>query len=126
MNQRCSPAPILVGRVGEKDFGHDLVGRCLLEESRVGERRDVCWEEHRRGRLRIARGLGETVVETAAAGPGYVSENTVKRDPSFLIRIKALVEEVAQEAPVLRNALSINTLCRGDGFGIMLGVGSKV
>src|SRR5271168_5169836 len=109
MNQRCSPAPVLIGSVGEKDFGHNLLRRSTLEQIAVSERRYICGKEHRRGRLRVARGLGESVVETATARTGYVSENPVKRDPSFFVRVKALVEKVAQEAPVLRNALTIDT-----------------
>src|ERR1700733_36074 len=126
MNQRGNPAPVFIRRVGEKDSGHNLIRRCTCEESRVGERRYICGKEDRRGRLRIARGLGKTVVEAAAASPGYVGEHTIQGDSSVLIRIESLVEEIAQEAPVLRNSLTINTLRRGDGFGITLAVGSEV
>src|SRR5580700_4504599 len=126
MNQRGDATPVFIGRVREKDFGHNLIRRCTLEESRVGERRYICGEEDGRGRLRIARGLGETVVETAPPCAGYVGEHTIKGDSSVLIRIKALIEEIAQEAPILRDSLAINSLCRSDGAGIMLGVGSEV
>ena len=70
--------------------------------------------------------MGETVVEAAAACSRYVGKNSVERDPSFFIRIEALVEKVAQEAPILRNAFTIDALCRSNGVGIVLGVGSKV
>src|ERR1700722_11604033 len=126
MNQRCNPAPVLIRRVGEKDSGHNLIRRCTLEESPVGERRYICGKEDRRGRLRIARGLGKTVVEAAAASPGYVGEHTIQGHSSVLIRIESLVKEIAQEAPVLRNSLAVNPLCRSDRFGIVLGVGSEV
>src|SRR6516162_2801354 len=112
MNQRRRAAPILVGCVGEKDLGHNFFGGCAVEQASglsshrvllrlIGKRKDVGREENGRTGLRVARRLSETVVEAAAACSRNVGENTVERDPSFFVGIEALIEEVAQEAPVL-------------------------
>ena len=137
MNESRRTAPIFIRRVGEKDFGHNLIRGGTVEQPRslardgvffgfIGEGKNIRGEEDRRGGLRVARRLGETVVEASAAGSRDVGKNAVERHSSFFIRIEALVKKVAQKAPVLRDAFAVDTLCRSNGVGIVLGIGSKV
>ena len=55
-----------------------------------------------------------------------MGQNPVQRDPSFFIRIEALVEKVAQKTPVLRDAFTVDPLRRSKGIRIVFRVGSKV
>ena len=55
-------------------------------------------------RLRVARRLGEAVVEVAPAGAGDVRDQAVEHRAAVLVGVEALVQEVAQEAPALRDA----------------------
>ncbi len=137
VNESRHPAPVFISCVGEEYSRHNLVSSSAIEQARslarhgiffglIGKGKDIRGKEDRGSGLRVARWLGETVVKTAAACSGYVGQNTVERDPSFFIRIEALVEKVAQETPVLRNAFAIDALRRCNGVGIVLGIGSKV
>ena len=119
MNERGGAAPIFVGGVGEENPGHDFFRGSAVEQSSglaghgiflglIGERENIRGKENRRSGLRIARRLGETIVEAAAAGSGNVGENAVERDSSLFVGVEALVEKVAQKAPVLRNAFAID------------------
>jgi hypothetical protein len=55
-----------------------------------------------------------------------VRKNAVESDLSAFVGIEALVEKVAQEAPVLRNAFAVNACDGRDGVGCMLGVRRKI
>ena len=137
VNERGGAAPIFVRSVGEKNPGHDFVGDGAVEQARrlsgdriclglIGEGKDVGGEKDGRGRLRVARRLGETVVEAAAARSGDVGENAVERDPSLFVGIETLIEKVAQEAAVLRNAFAVDAGRGSDGIGSVLGIGGEV
>ena len=53
-------------------------------------------------------------------------QHAIESHPAVLIRIKSLVEKVAQEAAVLRDAFAIHALRRSHRIGRMLGVGREV
>ena len=76
----------------------------------IGERKNVGRKEDRRSGLRVARRLRETIVEAAAARSGDVREDAVERDPAIFVGVESLVEKVAQEASVLRNAFAVDAL----------------
>src|SRR5262245_44481885 len=112
VNERGGAAPILVGSVGEENFGHDVFFCGEIEQSagflghgiflgQIGERESVGWEVDGRGGLRVARGLSEAVVEAAAAGASHMSQHAVERPAAFLVRVEALIEKGAKETPVL-------------------------
>src|SRR5438128_9508820 len=82
----------------------------------VGERKDIGWEKYSHGRLRVARRLGEAVIKTAAAGPRYVREHAVESDATILIGVEALIQKVAQESSVLRDAFAEDAGRRRDGI----------
>ena len=92
----------------------------------IGERKDIGREEDRRGGLRVARGLSETIVEAAAAGSGNVGEDAVERNASIFVGIESLIEEVAEEAAVLRDAFAIDARGGSDGIGGVFGVRGEV
>ena len=92
----------------------------------IGKGKDVGREENRRGGLRVARGLGEAIIEAAAAGSGNVSQNAIERDPSFFVGIEILIEKIAKKAAVLRNAFAVDARRGSDGIGGMFGIGRKV
>ena len=54
----------------------------------------------------VARGLREAVVERAAPGPGHLDEDAVEDAPPLLVLVAALLEEVAEEAAALRDAVA--------------------
>ena len=128
VNQSRRPAPIFISGIGEKDLRHNLIRGRAVEQPRslprhrillrfIGERKNIRGEEDRRCGLRVARRLSETVVEAAPARSCYMGQNPVQRDLSFFIRIEALVEKVAQKAPVLRDAFTVDPLRRSNGIG---------
>ena len=137
VNQRGSAAPVFVRGIGEENLRHDFLGDGAVEQAAglsgdriflglIGEWKNIGRKEDRGRGLRVARGLGEAIIETAAARSGNVRQNAVERNASFFVRIEALIEEVAQEAPILRNAFAIDA-CRGsDGIGCVLGIGREV
>src|ERR1700759_4066577 len=95
VDESCRPAPIFISRVGEEDFGHNVVRGSVVEQPRglasqgvflrlIGEGKDVGRKEDRGGRLRIAGWLGKTIVEAAAPCSRNVGKNSVERDPAFL------------------------------------------
>ena len=53
-------------------------------------------------------------------------ENAVQRDSSFFVSVESLIQVVAQEAPVLRNAFAVDPRRRSDGIGRVLGIGGEV
>src|ERR1700751_1920482 len=119
MDQRRGAAPLFVRRVGEKNLGHDLVGCGAVEQpSRlssdwislrlIGARKDFGREENRRRRLCVTRWVGEAVVEAAAARSRNMGEDAVERDSSIFVGVEALIKEVAQKAPVLRDTFAID------------------
>ena len=59
--------------------------------------------------MRIARRLREAIVEAATASARDMREDAVESHFSCLVRVEAFIEEVSQKAPVLRDALTINT-----------------
>ena len=137
VNQSRRTSPIFVGGVGEKNLGHDFVSGGAVEQPTslsgdwiflrlIREGKDIGGKENRRSGPRVARRLGEPVVEAAPARSRDVGENSVERDSSVFVRIEALIEKVAQKAPVLRDAFAVDPLSRSDGIGIVLGIGSKV
>ena len=92
----------------------------------VGERKDVGGKEYGRGRLRIARGLGEAVVEAAAACTGDVREHAIESDAAIFIGIESLIEKIAQEAAILRDAFAEHTRRRRDGVRRVLCIRGEV
>ena len=60
--------------------------------------------------MRVARGLGEAMIEAAAPGAGGVHEHTVEDLAPGFVGVEPLVEEVTQEASALRDT-------GGDGGG---------
>jgi hypothetical protein len=59
-------------------------------------------------------------------GSGNVGEDAVERDATFFISVETLIEEIAEEASVLRDAFAVNACDGRDGVGHVLGVGSKI
>src|SRR5262249_935011 len=125
VNQGGSASPILVRRVGQENFGHDFFRDGAVKQTSIFFREGIGlgfvreWKnggrkEDGRGWLRIARGLCEAVVETAATRTGHVRQHAVERDPAIFVGIEAVVEKVSQEASVLRDAFSVNTLNGSD------------
>ena len=55
-----------------------------------------------------------------------MGEDAVERDASFFVGIETLVEKVAQEAAVLRNAFAVDTLRRSNSIRRVLGVRGEV
>src|SRR5580704_11080207 len=53
-------------------------------------------------------------------------QHTIESDPAIFIRVKSLVEKVAQKATVLRDTFPVYSLRRSHRIGGMLGVGCKV
>src|SRR3954471_24752840 len=132
----CTP-PVFVGSVGEKDLGHNFFSDSAVEQtahfardrillSLIGEWEDIRRKKHRRSRLRVARGLRETVVEVASPGSCHVPQNAIERDSSIFVSVESLIEEVAQEAPVLRDAFAVNARDRGYRIRRMLDVRGEI
>jgi hypothetical protein len=55
-----------------------------------------------------------------------VGENAVEGDAPVFVGIESLIEEVAEEASVLRNAFAVDALGRSDGFGRVFGIGGEI
>ena len=54
----------------------------------------------------VPRGLREAVVERAVPGSGHLDEDAVEDAPPLLVLVEALVEELAEEAAALRDAVA--------------------
>src|SRR5581483_4152177 len=70
--------------------------------------------------------LSEAVVETAAAGASDVREDSVECNLALFVRIETLVEQVTQEASILRDAFAKDTLGGSDRVLGVFGVRSEV
>ena len=92
----------------------------------VGEGENIGGEEDGGRRLRVARRLGKAIVEAAATRSADVCENSIESDPSLFICVEALVEQVAQEASILGDALAINALCWSYRIATVLRVGGEI
>ena len=53
-------------------------------------------------------------------------KDAVEGDTSFFVSVETLIQEVAEEASVLRDALAINTGRGRKGIGRVLGIGGEV
>ncbi len=53
-------------------------------------------------------------------------EDAVEGDASFFVGIETLIEEIAEEASVLRDAFAVDARRGSDGIGRVLGVGGEV
>src|SRR6266436_5341974 len=115
VDERCGAAPVFVRSVREENFGENSFGDGAIEETAfftrkrigfgvVGERENVGWEKDGRGWLGVAGGLSEAMIEAAAASAGDVGENAVDGDAAFFVGIETLIQKMAEEAAVLRNA----------------------
>ena len=69
------------------------------------ERQQVAEAAHR-----LRRRLGEPMVELAPAGAGHVGQQAVEDLPAGFVQVEAQVEEVAQEAPGLRDAKGVGAV----------------
>ena len=76
----------------------------------IGKGEDVGGEKDGRSRLGVARRLCEAVVEAAPACSGDMGENAIEGDAAVLVRVEALVDEVAQKQAVLRDAFAVDAL----------------
>ena len=86
----------------------------------VGERHQVA-----DARLRLVGRLGEAVVELAAPGAGHLGQQAVEDLTAVLVQVQAEVEEVAQEAAALRDAVAVGLLDAA-GAGVALSGGAVV
>src|ERR1700722_3534391 len=118
MNQRGGAPPIFIRSIGEKNLRHDFVSHSAIKQPArsscerillglIGEGKNIGREENGRSRLCVARWLSESVIEAAAARSCHVGQNAVKRDPSLFVGVETLIEKVAQEPSILRNAFAI-------------------
>ena len=133
-----APRPqVLVAAVDEEDLGPHARGALVRRQPvarpghRVGfllarEREEIGRIEERRERLGVARRLREPVVEAAAARARRVRKNGVERPPPLLVRVEPLIQEMAQQAPGLRDAVRDAVLHRGDARRVVLQIRDEV
>src|SRR5437899_6837909 len=137
VNESSGATPIFVRGVGVENLGNDLLRDCCIEQSafcscypvdlgQIGERKDISGKENRRRWLCVARRLREPVIKAAASRASNMGKHTIKCDPSLLIGIEPLIEEIAKETAVLGDSLTVDADCGGDRVRAVLGVGSKV
>ena len=82
--------------VGEAGLGVSLLA--VRERKQVDRKEDV--EELQR----IARRLGETMVERSAPGASNLVEDAVEHPPPLLVLVEALIQKVAEKPSALRHA----------------------
>ncbi len=134
VNKGGGAAPVLVGGVGEEDFGNDVGGDGGVQEAgfgglgavgvsfgETGEGKDVGGPIDGGDGLGVAGGLGEAVVEAAAAGSADVGEDAVEDDLTGGAGVEALVEEVAEEAAALGDAGGVDVFCGCGRGGLAFG-----
>src|SRR5262249_54798354 len=82
--------------VGEASLGIGL--------GRVGEREQIDRKENVEELQRVARRLAEAVIERSSTGAADRIEAAVEDLAPLLVGVESLIQEVAQEAPALRDA----------------------
>src|SRR5882724_2957058 len=137
VNERGGAAPVFVRSVREENLGENFFGDGAIEETAffagerigfgfVGEREDIGGEKDGGSGLGVAGGLSEAMIEAAAASAGYMRENAVDGDAAFFVGIETMIEKMAEEAAVLRNAFGYDAHGGSDGVGGMFCVGSEI
>ncbi len=120
-------APVFIRAVGVEDFGDDGGGGGAVEQAgagagdgvgfgEIGEGEDVDGVEEIEEGACVAGGLGEAVVEVAAAGAGDVGPEAVEDDAAALVGVEAFIEEVAEEAAALADAVADGAMEGGGGI----------
>jgi hypothetical protein len=123
VNEGNGASPIFVRGVGVKNLGNGLLRDGCIEQSafcscypvdsgQIGERKDISGKKNRRRWLCVARRLREPVIKAAASRASNMGEHTIECDPSFLICIESLIEEIAKETAVLGDSLTVRPCAR--------------
>ena len=55
-----------------------------------------------------------------------MSEDAIERHAALFVGVESLIEKIAQEAAVLRDAFAVNATGWRDGLRIVFGIGSKI
>jgi len=93
---------------------------------KIGERKKIGRKEEAGERLSVARRLRETMIETASACAGNVSDDAVHHLTALLVGVEILIEKMTEKAPALGNADSVDALNGRCGLRIVFQIGKKI
>ncbi len=103
MRERSIAAPVLPAAVHPEHLRRTAERVLAVEQAAFGAAPGPRGNVGEAGGDSFVR-LGEAVVELACASPGDVDEEPVEHLPASLVQVKAVPEELAQQAARLRNA----------------------